>query len=273
MKIAFVVILFASASWALPKRSTKPPPKMLYVDPDNPGFASYSFEDPVVIPRIVNGKETVPHSIPYQAYIIFTKESDSWSCGGTLISTRHVLTAGHCVDEADYAVVVLGAHDIEYKEDTQIRVNSSKLILHEDFYLYTANNDIGIVELSKEVTLNEYIDIAELPSMEEANITYKGEIGRLSGWGYTCASGPLSSVLLEANATVIGNDLCRALYSITQDTQLCTGGEDGISSCSGDSGGPLVDQNKLIGLVSYSVRGCLEGFPSGYTKINSFWTG
>lgn len=65
------------------------------------------FVDPIInIPpndvsgRITNGVESVPHSIPYQAYLIITGSTGSrWLCGGSLISKKHVLTAGHCVDE------------------------------------------------------------------------------------------------------------------------------------------------------------------------------
>lgn len=49
--------------------------------------------------RVTNGVEAVPHSIPYQAYLIVSGSSSRWLCGGSLISPKHVLTAGHCVDE------------------------------------------------------------------------------------------------------------------------------------------------------------------------------
>jgi hypothetical protein len=44
--------------------------------------------------RIVNGKTTIPHAYPWLA-AMFTQ--DSFMCGGTIISDKNILTAGHCV--------------------------------------------------------------------------------------------------------------------------------------------------------------------------------
>ncbi|KAJ8926767.1 hypothetical protein NQ314_020885 [Rhamnusium bicolor] len=63
--------------------------KRLYVNPIEANLGN-------IIPRIVNGQEVAPNSIPYQAYIIITGVSN-WLCGGSLISIRFVLTAAHCL--------------------------------------------------------------------------------------------------------------------------------------------------------------------------------
>jgi Trypsin len=44
--------------------------------------------------RIVNGKTTIPHAYPWLA-AMYTQES--FMCGGTIISDKNILTAGHCV--------------------------------------------------------------------------------------------------------------------------------------------------------------------------------
>lgn len=53
------------------------------------------FSNAVLKERIVGGNETLPHEYPWQVAIL--DANDEISCGGSVISDRHILTAGHCV--------------------------------------------------------------------------------------------------------------------------------------------------------------------------------
>lgn len=234
------------------------------------------FADPVIdqLPpdlsaRITNGVEAAPHSIPYQAYLIVTGSSSRWLCGGSLISPKHVLTAGHCVDGGTSATIYLGAHNLQASESTRITLQSRHLIRHEDYDLATISNDIGIIELNEEVELNEYVNVIALPSHDVTD-DYEGANVKLSGWGRVAGDEATSPVLLEVNSTVISNAQCKRVYSIVIDSMLCISGTGGVGSCSGDSGGPLVYDNVQIGVVSYGATGCPAGYPSGFSRITSF---
>lgn len=45
--------------------------------------------------RIVGGQDTTPHAYPWTVAIFLRSQL---VCGGSVISDRHILTAGHCVN-------------------------------------------------------------------------------------------------------------------------------------------------------------------------------
>ena len=60
------------------------------------GVAPYaSSKTDCLIEEIVGGCEARPHSIPWQVALLFNGEHH---CGGTLISSQHIVTAAHCID-------------------------------------------------------------------------------------------------------------------------------------------------------------------------------
>ncbi|KAJ8916290.1 hypothetical protein NQ315_016431 [Exocentrus adspersus] len=203
-------------------------------------------------PRIVNGTEAVPHSHPYQAYIVVTSadsEAETWNCGGSLISPKHVLTAAHCLIDGVSATVYLGAHNISEIESTQVIFDTKNLIPNKNYENYVMTDDIGVIVLDREVELNDYINVVALP-FRNISTDYEGANVTITGWGYdTDANGTISSVLLEADSTVISNTECEQSFGFVPSNQLCISGENEISSCTGDAGGPLVSNNVLIGII------------------------
>lgn len=52
--------------------------------------------------RVVGGSVTQPHEYPWIAAVF----SDRTKCGGSIITNRHILTAGHCVYKYKHSIIV-----------------------------------------------------------------------------------------------------------------------------------------------------------------------
>jgi secreted trypsin-like serine protease len=70
------------------------------------------------VKRVVGGRKAAPHRYPWQAYLeVVDSQGKETRCGGAVLSTRHVLTAAHCLMDpcgrpARRVHLHLGAHDI-----------------------------------------------------------------------------------------------------------------------------------------------------------------
>ncbi|XP_018321959.1 brachyurin-like [Agrilus planipennis] len=228
---------------------------------------------PAIAARIVGGEEARPNSLPYQAALVINTKNGVFFCGGSLISTMHVLTAAHCVDGAEKVEVILGAHNIRELEPTQRRYITSKFIIHPEWDSYYLTNDIALVVLPEHVPLSRHIQVVALPSLSEARSTFRGMTGIISGWGRASDENKkISNVLRLVETDVISNHWCNVQYlGIIKSTQICTSGDLGKNTCNGDSGGPLVVNNRQVGIVSFGVAfGCQVGWPAVFTRVGNY---
>jgi trypsin len=107
-----------------------------------------------ISPRITGGEEVEPHSLPYQVGLMIPTDDGTAFCGASLLSPTTVLTAAHCGELSTNIEIVLGAHRIRDNEDTQVKVNSSQVVVHPDWDRLTLQNDLAILRISPAVELN-----------------------------------------------------------------------------------------------------------------------
>ena len=196
----------------------------------------------------------------------------NFHCGGSLINSMWVLTAGHCVsicqengwDQAwspcidsdpSHIRVQLGRHDRTAVEK-YLELEISDIFVHPDyrkiyFHKTTKQFDIALMRLKTEVDFMQYPHIRPVCLPENNQQTYAGKQATLTGWGFVNQDMTIPNVLQEIDGPVVSNlDCAHGLHDCYGNDQdcavsgvpkhfICTRFPKG-KFCDGDSGGPLV---------------------------------
>ncbi|KAJ8719668.1 hypothetical protein PYW08_011843 [Mythimna loreyi] len=231
--------------------------------------------------RIVGGSASSLGQFPHQAGLLINFSGGQGVCGGSLIRANRILTAAHCwFDGQNLAfslVVVLGSVTL-FSGGT--RVTTSNIVMHNNWNPHLIRDDVAVIRLDSNIGLSNNIALIALPSGSQLNEWFMGENAIASGFGRTSddASGAITinQSLNHVTLPVISNVVCRSYFPlIIQDSNICTSGAGGRSTCNGDSGGPLtVNRNGrpiLIGITSFgSARGCQVGSPAAFARVTSY---
>ncbi|CAH0400085.1 unnamed protein product [Chilo suppressalis] len=231
--------------------------------------------------RIVGGVAAGAGQYPYQAGLLIDLVGISGNavCGATLISPSRLVTAAHCWYDGRHQAwrftVILGSVTLF---QGGIRIQTSAMRNHPNWFPQLARNDIGVIYLSSNVAISNLIAPVALPSGAELLENFVGSTAIASGFGLTSDSANIttSQYLSHVSLNVITNSVCGYAFPfILQPSNLCTSGVGGVGACRGDSGGPLVvtrnNRRILIGATSFgSALGCTANLPSVFARITYF---
>lgn len=203
------------------------------------------------IPRdadVWGGRDTAITEVPYQIEYDINGRFD---CGGSIISPRHVLTAGHCVQGQRASSISVRAGSNRIGQGKSYRV--SKVQAHPKF---RANGNFIDYDMAILTMSQDFVFSNSVKAIQVANSTaQEGDDALLSGWGETNAQHNYPNTLQSVHYPIISKEECQRLNadygSETTDRFICAlypGG--GKGSCYGDSGGPLVINGQLAGSVS-----------------------
>ena len=235
---------------------------------------------PAKDPRIIGGEPTDLGEYPFMVALLYEPidgtDYQKQYCGGSLIGSRWVLTAAHCVDfleSADDVVVAVNRTNLDSTEGVRVAVR--EIYIHPDYLdSPTATPDVALLQLAKPVRGVEPIQLADAgDDIYEA----PGTMLTVIGWGNTSTTGHPSypDALHELQVPVVSDAECDFAYSggVIVEVELCAG-ERRVDSCQGDSGGPLFATTASgdwiqMGIVSWGFKCGKQHFPGVYTEVNS----
>ena len=161
--------------------------------------------------RIIGGIDAERNEYPWQVGLMFksSRGRQSSFCGGSLISSQHILTAAHCTEGISPSAITafLGEHDIT--DLISHGVSISKVTTHPDYVNtgYRLDNDFSILTLSNPVEFSPAISPICLP--KSTRLSYRGRVATVTGWGMVDQQKRKSAeVLQEVNITVLANNEC-----------------------------------------------------------------
>ncbi|XGW18204.1 hypothetical protein V3C99_002654 [Haemonchus contortus] len=230
---------------------------------------------PIEMAKILGGTVARPYSWPWQVELCMRSMFDkkcNLRCGGTIIDSEWVMSAGHCVNSYEGTPksfgVKLGTYD--YRDDDEDGEQLRDVIeihVHPQFGKpHPFSYDISLLRLSSPVNFTDHIQpVCVSKTMKTMN---DNQTGYVTGWGVTSEGGTASTKLRQVIVPFLSPKECEAEYKGEIDETMTCAGRKGIDSCQGDSGGPLVVKHKeserwyQAGIVSWG-HGCGEAKHAG----------
>lgn len=201
------------------------------------------------------------------AYVAALLDGGDQICGSSVIAQRWVLTAAHCVVDADAADLSVAVGSVDWTAGRVIPI--TRIVVHHAYDSGTSANDVAVLELASDAG----VPALRLPAVN-AGPESGGTPAVVAGWG---SEVPIVGLVPPFGTTMRETDLrlvddARCLTINAPDVQVCA--EELLAdSCQGDSGGPLIVQGSAgafqLGVVSYGYGCGIPALPGVYSEVNA----
>ena len=227
--------------------------------------------------RVANGEDATPAEFPFTALIGRKHQRGSsqtyryvFTCGGTLINLRYVLTAGHCHHRTEKRrqinLVRLGEFEVTdgrrrdcaeefcLEDFQEFDVKPEDIVVHTEFKKRSEGrfvNDIALIRLPKPAEENLAVRVACLPidptvAATDLNVPdiqdgLSSNFATVVGWGFTDSdpNAKLSghrervgySVQQKVALRILSGSECTRRFLQPMSDQICAGGDHGRGFC------------------------------------------
>ncbi|MFP5317673.1 MAG: trypsin-like serine protease [Acidimicrobiia bacterium] len=221
-----------------------------------------------VQPRIVGGSPAPAGAYPWHVALDFGPGLSQ--CGGSLVSSRWVMTAAHCLHDvgAGQLVVKIGRNVLSDTSQGEVR-NAAQILIHPSYDDHTTQFDIALVRLDTPAT-HRWARPAQ-----PGDPYPPGTALRAIGHGATCELGCAGSdQLLQVDLPVQSDATMQQRYGSAFDPATMLGAgplQGGLDTCFGDSGGPLFVpgplQAPVPGITSFGAGCARPDAPGIYAEV------
>ncbi|KAJ8687021.1 hypothetical protein QAD02_022815 [Eretmocerus hayati] len=197
-------------------------------------------------------------------------------CGGTLISTRHVITMKHCLTDKleEHVQVLTGSSDLTSASIRRFDVK--KWIMYETWALVRDEAKKGAIDTPAIVVLKNHItSVTPVVRSKEKPSKLSGLKVTMAGWG-SLDTGLRPTIMRKVALKVLSKEKCKQRMAkflqclrkiVGNDSIICTAAKPHALGGNGDSGDPILDEKQQ--LVGVHIGLCPD-FDSPHPKqINS----
>lgn len=142
--------------------------------------------------RIAGGQHARQGQFPFIAAI--RNQHNQHLCGGAIITNRHILTAGHCVQGNMVNPTILFAHVGAHTRADGVRHNLIRTVRHPNYHPQFALNDISVLITAIPIQYTNFVNRVLLPGADVLdNVPV---MAFLSGFGLTRVGFEIYNILL-----------------------------------------------------------------------------